>query len=239
MNCTHWQRITHLTSLHPTNTPCYSSQADQDPLTSSFNPPSSLLFLCPLSCAAIFYWCTSCINFVTHLALSLLSLSVSFFLSFCLSVFLSVWFFQSLITCLLFSTSSFLCFRHGFYVSSFQPVLSIFPMLMFSTSTQLNHALFLVTFFPPPCPLPIFIFTILTYSHTPQHVIVSPPHVTLSALIEHLLYNSSHPSHRSLNGLSPTTIFSLLPLLFPLPSLSISLGGPAFLPGFCRPRCEN
>lgn len=71
------------------------------------------LFLC-----CHFYWCTSCINFVTHLALSLflLSLSLSFF---------SVWFFQSLITCPLFSDSYLLCFCHYFYMYSFQWVLCV------------------------------------------------------------------------------------------------------------------
>lgn len=111
-------------------------------------------------------------------------------------------------------------------------------MLMFCASTQFNHILHWR--FSSMSSFSHLYLALLTSSHTLtplQHVILFFLH--LSALIGHLLYNSSHPTHRSLNGLSPTTISPLLPLLFPLPSLSISLGGPAFLPGFCRPRCEN
>lgn len=53
------------------------------------------------------------------------------------------------------------------------------------------------------------------------------------------LDSAQTPSIPSLNGLSPTTISPCSHSSFPLPSFSISLGGPAFLPGFCRPRCEN
>lgn len=54
-------------------------------------------------------------------------------------------------------------------------------------------------------------------------------------LFGHLLYKSSH---HSLNGLSPATTSSRSHSCSPSP-LSISLGGPAFLPGFSRPQCEN
>lgn len=57
-------------------------------------------------------------------------------------------------------------------------------------------------------------------------------------LFGHRLSKSSHVSHHSLNGLSPTITSSRSHSCSPSP-LSISLGGPAFLPGFSRPQCEN
>lgn len=103
---------------------------------------------------------------------------------------------------------------------------------VFSTSTQFDHIL--LWWFSSLSSSHLYL-TILTSSHTLTTCDFSPLNVTSST--GHLLYNSSHSSHLSLNVPSPTT--SLLPLLFPLPSLSISLGRAAFLPGLCRPRCEN
>lgn len=112
-------------------------------------------------------------------------------------------------------------------------------MLMFYTSTQFNH-IFLWWFYSLSSSH--LCLTILTSSHTLtplQHVIFSPStcHVICLDWTFPLQLLISLPSFiewtLSYDHLSP------LPLLFPLPSLSISLGGPAFLPGFCRPRCEN
>lgn len=211
--------MTHLTSWHmsPNKHLCFSSQEDQDPLTSRILIlPSSLLSLCLLSCTAIFIGVASCINSVTHLALSPLSVS------------LPVWFFQPLITCLLFSTSSLCCL----YTFSFQPFLSIFQCWNTITSFSDNS-----------CPL-LFIFASLfllplTLSHLLNMWFSFPLYIHVMCLD----WTSPLPLLTSLPSLIEWPLFydhlSLLPLLFPLPSLSISLGGPAFLPGFCRPRCEN
>lgn len=175
-----------------------------------------------------FYWCTSCINFVTHLALSLLSVSL----------FLSVWFFQSLITCLLFSNSP------PYFASAIAFTCSHSNRFFLFFNVDTFHFNSITSFsgdFPPCLLLLIFISLFLL-----------PP--TLSHLLNMWFFSfymsrylpwldTSLQLLTSLPSLIEWPLFydhlSLLPLLFPLPSLSISLGGPAFLPGFCRPRCEN
>lgn len=62
--------------------------------------------------------------------------------------------------------------------------------------------------------------------------------IIICTVFGHFLYKSSHFSHHSLIGLSPATTSSCSHSSSPSP-LSILLGGPAFLPGFSRPQCEN
>jgi len=122
------------------------------------------------------------------------------------------------------------CFVHRF-LCVFIPTLHFyFSMLMFYISN-----LTLVWWFS------LFVsfhlcLSIRTFSHL---LIMFPVHVVLFALNGHLLlqFLSSLPSF--IEWPLSYDHLSLLPLLFPLPSFSISLGGPAFLPGFSRPRCEN
>ena len=133
------------------------------------------------------------------------------------------------------------CLRHRFfYMFPSQLVLPVFRCLILSTSIQPHPYLVLLLLVPL---LLIFISLFLlppTRSHTSTTCDYFPStcHVICLDWTSSLKLLTSLP-HRSLNGLFSTTISPPLLLLFPLPSLSISLGGPAFLPGFCRPRCEN
>lgn len=93
-------------------------------------------------------------------------------------------------------------------------------------------------------PLVIFSFA-LTSSYTDKLTMTiititlyrSSYYYSFCTLFGRLLYRSSH-FHHSLNGLSPATSSSRSHSCSPSP-LSISLGGPAFLPGSSRPQCEN
>lgn len=213
MICTHWQRMTHFNFTFPDTRqtpPCYSSPRGSGPFElKNFNSPSSPLSLCPFFPVLPFL-----LMYVMHQlcdsfgSLFLLSFILSFFLcgsSNPLSLvffFLTPPYFATDIAFTRFHSNSLLCIR---------------PMLMF-----LHNHILLWWFFPP---LSHLYLTILTSSHTLtplQHVIFFPPHVTLSALIGHLLYDSSlPPSHRSLNGLSPTTTSPRSHSSFPSP-LSLS-----------------
>lgn len=142
---------------------------------------------------------------------------------------MSVWFFLSLTTCLLLSYFSILCFCHCFYTFSFQLILFFnvdafhLNSITFSSLSSLLH----------------LYLAVLTSSHTltpPQRVIFFPLYMWRFLLWLDISFTSL-PSF--IEWPLSYDHLSLLPLLFPLPSLSISLGGPAFLPGFCRPRCEN
>lgn len=174
------------------------------------NSPSSPLSLCPFSCAAISIGVRhASTSWLIWLSLSSLCLSLSFCVVLPIPYHLS-FIFKSLLTLLLPLLLHVLIPTGSLYLS----------MLMFATSTQFNHVL--LWWFSSLSSSHLYL-TFLTSSHTltpPQHVIF-PLHVTLSALIGHLLYNSSHSSHRSLNGLSPTTISPRSHSSFPSP-LSLS-----------------
>lgn len=197
----------------------------------SFNSPSSPLSLCPFSYAAISigvrHASTSWLIWLS-LSFSSLCLSLSFLCGSSNPLSLVLYF---LILTYFASAITFTCTHsNGFFVFVNVDVLRFHTIQSHPSLANFLHVLFLPSVSRSSYFLP--------HSHTSSTCdFVFFLH--LSALIGHLLYNSSHPTHRSLNGLSPTTISPPLPLLFPLPSLSISLGGPAFLPGFCRPRCEN
>lgn len=158
----------------------------------------------------------------THLPLSfLLSLS---------DLCLPVWFFQPLISCPLTSNSS--SFLHCFDKHPFQLFFPIcrrcFHFLPMKSSS--GHFLFRTHIFLHSDKLTMTIITITLYR--------SSYYYSFCTLFGRLLYRSSHLSHHSLNGLSPATSSSRSHSCSPSP-LSISLGGPAFLPGSSRPQCEN
>lgn len=143
------------------------------------------------------YWCTSRINSVTHLALSLSPLSVFLFHSLlALSLYVLILPFHVLMRTR---------FNHV-HLCRFSSSSHLYLSLASShTLTPLGHVIFFLFFFLSTCTLQLL--------------------ASLPSFIEWPL---------SYDHLSPCSHSS-----FPFPSLSISLGGPAFLPGFCRPRCEN
>lgn len=207
---------------HLTNT--YSCQEDQDPLTSRFLIPLHLLFTCvPFLVLPFLLVC------VTHQPRN----SLGSFSPLSVSLLLYVWFFQSLVTRLLFSKCTFaLLWPLPLHVS-IPSGYFCFSLLMFFPS---NHVLLWWFFSFILFPSLSHCYSFLPHFHTSSTCIFS---LYMSALIGHLLLQllTSLPSF--IEWPLSYDHFSLLPLLFPLPSLSISLGGPAFLPGFCRPRCEN
>lgn len=155
-----------------------------------------------------------------------------FFLLSLSNLYLPVWFFQSLISCPLSSNSSTFpaLLWHIFISTGF-----FFPFhvsTMFSISSQWNP------------PLVISHSRLPTLSHTnndnnnDNFISFFFFFFFFCTLFGYLLSKSSHVSHHPLNGLSPTFTSSRSHSCSPSP-LSISLGGPAFLPGFSRPQCEN
>lgn len=151
-----------------------------------------------------------------------------FFLLFLSNLFLPVWFFRSLISRPLSSNSSLHCFniypfQLGFFFSICRWCFSIFSqwtLVIYSFHTSSSYTDILT----------ITIMTIFFLCIFFSFIICT--------LFGQLLYKSSHSSHHSLNGLSPATTSSCSHSSSPSP-LSILLGGPAFLPGFSRPQCEN
>lgn len=155
-----------------------SSQEDQD--LQSFNPPSSPLFPRPFTLAAI--WCTSHIDAVTHLPLSPL------LLSFCVVLPIP--------------------YRLPFISNSCFYAFMLTHSLCFCQWGCFQHiSIMSVSCDSPPCPLSPTSFTLFSLSPviSLQHVIF-PSSYHFICLDWTSPYNSSHPSHHSLNGLSPTTI---------------------------------
>lgn len=161
-----------------------------------------------------------------------------FFLLSLSNLFLPVWFFRSLISCPLSSNSSLHCFNiYSFQLGFFSFVYDVFHfspneiLLIYSFHTFCifwhSHILTLTII--------TIIFIVLFLLMYILLIIIT---IIICTVFGHLLYKSSHFSHHSLNGLSPATTSSCSHSSSPSP-LSILLGGPAFLPGFSRPQCEN
>lgn len=159
---------------HVTNTPCYSSREDQDPLTWGVFIPSIPSFSVPPSppCCHV-YWCTSHIDFVT--------------LFLCLSLFPHRSVFYFLIP--LYFASAITIFVHHFVL--WNPFFWSLPTITW-----------------PP-------FALIC-SHTSSIDTFSVHVMLYLAWIGHFLHHS-HPSHRSLNGLSSTTISPCSHSSFPFP----------------------
>lgn len=144
------------------------------------------LFLC-----YHFYWCASRINLVTHWALSLLSLCLSFFM--CGSS-------NPLPRVCYFPNAPSLCFDHCFYMYALHLVISVFRCWCFSLQIMSFSGDFsLLSSFHP-------YLTAIPFSHTftPLQRVFFP--FTCLPWLDISCCNSAHPSHLSLNGLSPTTI---------------------------------
>lgn len=213
MICTHWQRMTHLTSwlfLTPDKYPLLLIPRGSGPFDlKNFNSPSSPLSLCPFSCAAISIGVRHA-STLWLIWLSLSSLSVSFFLCGSSNPLSLVFYFLNLPYFA--SAIAFTCTHPNLFFVYVNVDLFHFRTIQ-SHPGNFPHC--------PLYPICISLFLLLpTHSHL-FNMWFFPLHVTLSALIGHLLYNSSHPSHRSLNGLSPTTISPCSHSSFPSP-LSLS-----------------
>lgn len=170
----------------------------------NFNPPSFVLSLCPLLLCCHFYWCKSCINFVTQLALSL---SLSLFVCLCGSSDL-----LPLLSCFLIpphfiSAIAFTCSHPiGFY----------FSMSMLSTS---------IPFSSLSSPRHLYL-AVFTSSHTltpPQHVISFPLYMWRHLLSLGISFTTPHVPpivHWTASLLRPSLLAPTL--LSPLLSLSLS-----------------
>lgn len=210
----------------PTNTPCCSSQEDQETLTSRILIPLHPLFPCvpfpvlPFLLVYVMHQLRD--SFGSLSPLSVLSLCVALPIPRHLAfIFLILPYFASAI--------AFTCAHSNrFFVFVNIDVFHFDQITSFSGDF-------------PPCPLPICIslfFLPPTLSHLfNMWFLSSTCHVICLDWTSPLQLLTSLPS--LIEWPLSYDHLSLLPLLFPLPSLSISLGGPAFLPGFSRPRCDN